>query len=164
MIPKPKRKPRKRKRLTARPRGYRRTRSPLKMLEDKVWKLQSRMVRLRDAKCVICGAKEKLTQGHLISTKRAATRYDWQNVFCQCASCNFIHQFKPDIFTAWFIRKYGGSAYVELVERSSKAHKFTTEELEALEEHFELLIRDLEKIRAVHGGRYSGNRDSDTDS
>lgn len=155
MIPKPKMKAKKRRRISRLPRGHRKTKSELKRLEDEVWRLQSKMVRLRDKKCVQCGATEKLTQGHIISTKMAATRYDWLNVHCQCSTCNYRHQFSPDLYQAWFVGKYGGSAFVELSQKAHQPHKFTKDELERLKMGFELLIESLEKIANLHDDRDS---------
>jgi hypothetical protein len=89
-------------------------------------------VRRRDGKCVQCGTKKRLTAGHLISARRLSTRFDEQNVFGQCAKENYIHQYRPELYTAWFVDRVGPITYLRLVDQSKEPHKFTRSELEAI--------------------------------
>lgn len=50
----------------------------------------------------------------------------------QCNSCNFIHEHKPEIYTAWFIREFGAEAYQKLVKDAEDVNKLSIEQLQAL--------------------------------
>jgi hypothetical protein len=152
MIPKPKPKPKKKKKYPVRLLKYwKKPKTKLQEFENKVWSLQSEMVRLRDKKCVECGTTEHLTQGHVVSSRFPSTRYDWMNVHAQCRGCNLRHS-KPlysHLYDVWFVKKYGSDAFDDLSQRAKKIHKLSIEELENLKMGFELLIESLKKIPSV---------------
>jgi len=100
-------------------------------------------VRARDKSCVICGSRERLQAGHLITRNAKSVRYDLRNVWTQCASCNFKHEYRPEVFTQWWIERFGSDAYWELVEDSKKLKKWTVEELEALTRDFQSKYNQL---------------------
>jgi hypothetical protein len=147
MIPKPKPKPKKKKKYISRVLKYwKKPKTKLQRFENEVWDAQSRMVRLRDKKCVTCSSTDNPQQGHLISARFTATRYDWVNVHQQCGGCNKSHCYSERRYTQWFLNRYGQDAYDSLVERSYPIKKFSMQELENLKMGFELLIDSLKKI------------------
>lgn len=105
--------------------------------------LVSKIVRKRDGKCVCCGATDRLTDGHLITRSCAIIRFDLTNNNCQCASCNFTHEFRPERYTEWWIKKYGLEAYKELVAQSKLTKKWTIAELETLKVQLQDILEDL---------------------
>lgn len=97
--------------------------------KDRAWDAFSLYIRERDAwRCCTCGAvnyRNKsggpiMQAGHLITRQRAATLYDEENVFCQCAPCNNRHRFFPEIMTGWYLTAYGKPKYDDLCRKARK--------------------------------------------
>ena len=103
--------------------------TPRKKLIKKLDTVFSLYIRKRDKRCVICGTKDNLTCGHLITRAKYSVRWDEDNAFAQCTSCNMKHEYYPEIFTQWFIKTHRLSTYTKLIERSNKIRKFTNEDL-----------------------------------
>ncbi len=102
--------------------------------------LVKEIVLLRDGGCVcpppIKGHTQIRTPGHLISRGKESVKWDLWNVHEQCNGCNARHEHYPEIYTHWFIQKFGGDKYMALVERKERITKLTIDDLESLE--FEL--------------------------
>jgi hypothetical protein len=118
----------------------RKKKTPRQLAEIRLDKLVKEIVLMRDGGCVcpspVKGHQTTRTPGHLISRGKESVKWDLWNVHEQCSGCNARHEYYPEIFTAWFIRKFGGGAYEELESRSYKVAKLTLDDLETLE--FEL--------------------------
>lgn len=93
-------------------------------------------VRNRDNACVICGKRRRPTAGHLITAKRSAVRFNEINTNRQCAPCNFKHEHYPEIYTAWFLGRYGLEAFIEIVHQSMQEKKYTRAELHQIIEKY----------------------------
>lgn len=106
-------------------------------------KAMSEYVRAKTPYCVICGTRDRLTNGHLITRTARSVRFDLQNCETQCMSCNYTHEFRPEVFTSWYIKQYGLEKYEALVVRSKCIKKWTVDELKELEEHFKALKEGL---------------------
>ena len=104
----------------------------------------SKYIRLRDKRCVICGTTENLQAGHLITRRCYATRWDEMNVFAQCRNCNYTHEYRPEIFTNWYIEKFGADKYQELVVKSKMVVKYKNADLLAMIEYYKQKIKELE--------------------
>ena len=79
----------------------------------------SKYIRARDGhRCGLCGSNTTLTNSHLITAECTALRWNEMNCHCQCRSCNIRHEHYPEIYTLWFIKKFGLEAYDELVTTS----------------------------------------------
>lgn len=87
-------------------------------------------IRKRDGRCVCCGSTENAQAGHLIRRGKHSVRFEESNVNRQCKRCNYLHEFHPQVYTAWYIRKYGAAHYIDLVEMSMKVRKIPRSELE----------------------------------
>jgi len=94
--------------------------------------LLKEIVVARDGKCVCCGTTQSLTPGHLFSRVAYSTRWDLNNVFAQCLSCNLRHEYDPYPLTSYFINKFGQSAYDKLHRFYVTPVKYKTYELEEL--------------------------------
>ena len=107
---------------------------PLPKLIKEIDALVSKYVRMRDGKCVTPSPKctKVLQCSHLIRRGKGATRFDLRNCNCQCSYHNYLHNYSPEIYTQWFINKFGENVYNELVNRSNKIKKYTRLELENL--------------------------------
>lgn len=73
----------------------RKDRTTRKGLVKRLDKIVSEIVRLRDKKCVICGSIDKLGCGHLFSRYAYSTRWDLENCYASCWSCNYRHEYDP---------------------------------------------------------------------
>ena len=104
----------------------------------------SRYIRRRDGRCVQCGKTEGLTNGHLITRKKYATRWLEKNCYCQCRGCNMMHAHQPEIFTDWWISKHGEEEYHEMVRLSNQNTKLTTAEIRELGDYYKAKYKELD--------------------
>lgn len=95
---------------------------------NRAHKIMRDIVIMRDGKCV-CPAPTKghspvLQAGHLIAGTHGGTYFDLWNVHCQCRNCNGRHssKFRHDekYYTSWFVRTFGGEAYVRIEKDADK--------------------------------------------
>jgi hypothetical protein len=132
--------------------------SPRKRIEIQLDKVFSEYIKLRDdRKCVICGT-DKLPQcGHLITRSCSRLRWDPRNAACQCAGHNLQHEYRPEIFTTWFIQTRGLETYNELYQLSQLQNfKWEIEELKSilLELQSKLIGLKERSLYAEKPGRY----------
>lgn len=113
------------KTLTKRPRKARKVKKPrvvpLSKLVKKADRLLSLFIRARDKKCVLCGSTINLTNGHLIKRGKKPVRWDENNCFCLCSTCNFRDKVDTNYhgrYVAWFIGRYGLALYEDLERRA----------------------------------------------
>lgn len=119
-VPKPKRSPKK-KRVKL---------ESFKTLNNKARAAFNKFIREKyNNTCVTCGTTRNPTCSHLITSVKASTRFDPLNCVCQCKSCNYEHEYRPEKYTAWWLNKYGLAAYNDLVAKSNQVKKHTREEL-----------------------------------
>ena len=122
---------------------------------DRAWDAFSLYIRERDNwTCCCCGAVNyrnksgKIMQaGHLITRQRASTLFDEDNVFCQCAPCNNQHRFKPEIMTQWWVKRFGGEAYLKLCEKAWKVVQRRASDYNAIRYYYEKKREELERKR-----------------
>lgn len=86
--------------------------------------------------CVLCGSTKKPQCGHLIRRGKMSVRFDERNCACQCYSCNYRHEWFPEIYTNWFLQNELQSLtrYTELVYLAHDLGKkrFNKEELQTI--------------------------------
>lgn len=129
-----------------------------KRLRDIAHAIMRDIVILRDKKCVCPppknGHSKTLQAGHLIAGTHGGTYFDLWNVHCQCLFCNGRHssRFRHDekYYNGWFVRTFGGDAYVRLESDANKTGLKTREieeiivQLQAIKEK-QLLAIELGK-------------------
>ena len=107
-----------------------------KKLIKKLDKVFGDYIKERDGwRCVICGRRKEMSiidPGHLISRINHGTRWDEKNCFAQCRICNSTHEYHPEIFTDWFLQKFGAKEYELLTIKSRKPPKFNDFDLECM--------------------------------
>lgn len=113
---------------------------PLRALITKADRYFSLFIRHRDKKCVLCGATDNLTNGHLIKRGKKRVRWDELNCHCLCSRCNYRDNFDHDIYVSWFITQYGALPYQDLVEKSRGTYKPKRDELNEIIRHYSLQI------------------------
>ena len=125
----------------------------------KLDKLVSQIVIARDGKCIVCSTTQNLTCGHLFSRVAYSTRWDLDNCYAQCLSCNLKHEYDPYPMTEAVKRllweRYNGSRVIgnDLVVVDNKVddlhrkyvtpHKYKNFELEHLVEVFEKKLKEV---------------------
>ncbi len=126
------------------------SKSERKKLIKKLDKIFSEYIRLRDGyKCVLCGSRTNVQAGHLITRNKYSTRWNEENVFAQCKSCNYRHEYQPEIYTSWYIEKFGEKKYLDLVKRSNVIVKYKNYDLETMIEHYK---QKIEKLKQKENG------------
>ena len=105
----------------------------------------SRYIRMRDGKCVTCGAVENLQCGHLFSRVSYSTRWDEENAFAQCAACNYRHEYDPAPLTLYFINRFGKEKYESLYTKYKTNVKMTDEEILDVIKEYKEKLRELEE-------------------
>lgn len=138
-----KRKPRKKIR-TKRKTGFIRT-----DYKDKLWKVFSRYIRLRDnGTCFTCGVKKhykEMQAGHFIHN---VLDFDEMNINCQCARCNKFLQGAGATYAMRLLDKYGAEEFNELRKRAAKAlggERREEHEYKEMLENYTKLANELEE-------------------
>lgn len=101
--------------------------------------------------CFVCGRKDGwfhpqkckygIQVGHYISRKRTVVRWDLDNLFTQCSSCNINHNQDPSPFSSAIVKKYGIERIESLEKKAREGNgkKITNaqkrELLESLQNH-----------------------------
>lgn len=119
----------------------RKQKSPRQKLVDKLDSIVSLIVRARDKKCVQCGTRERLTNGHLFSRTNYSTRWDLFNCNCQCMGDNLRHDSDPYPYQEWWKKKFGEEAYHTLYQRWARStdHHWSNLELSELLEEMKII-------------------------
>jgi len=108
-----------------------------KKISRKTWirrldRLVSKIVLSRDKSCVVCGSDKNLTAGHLFSRVAYSTRWDLDNVYCQCKSCNLRHEYDFYPLLRKVIDKFGIEFCDNLHARFKTRKIFKSSNLEEL--------------------------------
>jgi 5-methylcytosine-specific restriction endonuclease McrA len=112
--------------------------SKRKSLHKKAWKLMSLYVRKRDGRCVTCGSTSNLQAGHFF---HGALDFDFQNISTQCSGCNKYKHGNLIKYAIYLQKKYGYDIVEELERKSNIVHKHTIEELEAIINNLNYLLK-----------------------
>ena len=108
----------------------------ISQLRKEADKLASEVVRLRDKRCLMCGATENLQAHHFIVTKGSSTKHRWNlhNLLTLCYSCH-IHKVHSTASLKW----------IGLLKKSAILNQVCTEE------DIEEISGDIEPIRLNKG-------------
>ncbi len=123
------------------------SKTALKSLRKKAWKLQSEYIRkYENYICFTCGAKVTKTTsqaGHYI---HGCLDFDSINIHCQCVRCNKWLHGNSGKYAERLIADYGEEAVIRLrqreVEAKSKGEKYTIEELEHWIKMYTLALKE----------------------
>lgn len=91
-------------------------------------------VRLRDSnECITCGSTTgQMQAGHFQSRRYNATRYEEENVNCQCYRCNVLFYGEQYKYALAVDLKYGDGTAEKLMAMAKESHPFKIEELEQI--------------------------------
>jgi len=131
----------------ARKRQKARSRKALVKAADAAFSLH---IRARDAepfggRCSLCQQAPIEDCAHLISRGKHSVRWDPRNAMGQCRGCNLRHEYHPQYYTAWWIKRHGEEAYQALVRDSNQIAKYSRADLEEIIAKFNGRKSDSEK-------------------
>lgn len=132
--------------------------------EDKVWKVMSEYVRMRDAwkfskgdigACVTCGRPDHwkaMQAGHFVSRKDKSTKYHEKNVHLQCPKCNAKHIGGGREWEhGQAIDRMYGSGTAEMLKSAAKQTcKRGVFDMELLYKYFTDKVKEQKKLRGVN--------------
>jgi hypothetical protein len=107
-------------------------------ITDKLDKIVSEIIRLRDKKCVMCGSTKKLGNGHIFSRRHNSLRWDITgdgNCHAQCWKHNYTHSTRdPYPYYNWYINKFGKKRFDSLHKEWRTIKKYRMPDLRELYE------------------------------
>lgn len=126
---------------------------------DKIKKLDevfSEFIRLRDSKpygfrhfkCISCGRILPFNMadaGHYVSRANMATRFDEDNVHCECIMCNRFTENHLDGFAKNLVAKIGQDKLEELIRRGHQTVKFSKSEIDEKIRYYKEKIKELKR-------------------
>lgn len=118
-----------------------RSKPTMKQLIKKLDELTSLIVRKREPYCVTCGSTSDLTNSHLITRRVKNLRWNLDNCHTQCRSCNFKHNYYPEIYTEWWLNKYSLEEYNKLLNLAKQTKKYSLSELEEMINHYKKILQ-----------------------
>lgn len=138
--------------------GTKRQKSKKRTLQDKLDKVFSRYIRLRDAfsngtfKCISCGRIKPISLadcGHYWSRRHMATRYDEENCNAECSHCNRFSADHLDGYRRHLIEKIGLTRFKMLDIRHTTTKKWSDWELDQLIKYYTVLCKSLQREKGV---------------
>ena len=108
--------------------------------------LVSKIVRLRDPACVVCGSTADAQCGHFVGRMFINTRWDLTNCHRQCAGCNMAHESDPVPYTLFIQRRYGAEYPATLSALAHQSKVLKRAERLALESE---LAEELKRLEAL---------------
>ena len=133
--------------------GRRKSGSTTRALVNKLDRVFSRFVRLRDAdndghiSCVTCGSKHHWKDchaGHFVKRQHMAVRWDERNVNAQCCRCNLYMGGCQDEYAYHIANTMGQGTLAELLDKKRETKKWTRPELEELIQKYSERVLALE--------------------
>lgn len=124
------------------------------MKDDKLWRIFSTYIRLRDADengyitCITSGRRVHWTEadaGHFISRRHLATKFDEQNVNAQSRHDNRFAAGKQYEYGLAIDRKYGKGTAEKLLLKSRQVCKRGKYEIEVMEKYYKEKVKELKK-------------------
>ena len=83
--------------------------------------------------CPLCQKPSDFFQWcHMISAAKYATRWNPLNVYRQCRGCNLRHEFHPQYFTDWWLKRHGAAVYHALVFASNQVADYKRKDYEKI--------------------------------
>ncbi len=128
------------------------------MKDDKLWKVFSEYIRLRDAtndgtcKCFTCSfiaEWKRFDCGHGIPRQHKATKYDERNNHSQCKRCNGFEGGKREVYKEEVNKKYGPQTWEKLEVMSRTTCKRDKFEIEVMTEYYKKEVIKLRKQKGL---------------
>jgi hypothetical protein len=128
------------------------------MKDDKLWKVFSEYIRLRDADengyCVCCTSGQRVhwkecDAGHFISRDKKATKYHEQNVHAQNRNHNRFRSGEQFLHGKFIDNKYGPGTADKLLMLSRQPYKLGQFEIDQLTKYYREKVKELKKLKAA---------------
>ena len=127
------------------------------MIDDKLWKVFSVYIRLRDADnngivtCITTGKRmhwKDADAGHFIGRRHLATKFHEQNVHAQSRGSNRFNSGDQFKYSLAINKKYGSGTAEKLLVMSRQTCKRAKFEIDALTEHYK---KEIERLKNEKG-------------
>lgn len=123
-------------------------------LKDKLDKVFSEFIRLRDSKrygfehfrCISCGQIKPYSQadcGHYINRQHMSTRFDEMNCNAQCRSCNRFDEGNMSGYRKGLVEKYGEQKVLLLELKKSDIRKYSDFEYVVLINYYKKQVKEM---------------------
>lgn len=128
------------------------------MKDDKLWKVFSEYIRLRDADengyCICATSGEyvhwkECDAGHFISRRYLATKFDERNVHAQRRFDNRFSAGNQYAFGKFIDKKYGPGTADLLLLKSKQVKKLSKFEIDELTKYYKAEVEKLKKLKAA---------------
>lgn len=119
--------------------------SERKKLVNKLDKVFSQYIRMRDGVCVVCGTKDNLQCGHLYSRIAYSTRWDEDNAFAQCRNCNMRHEYDFEPLRKYAEMKHGKKKLKKIYIKYKTPVKLSNNDLQDLIKYYQNKLKEVEK-------------------
>ena len=143
-----------------------RTKSKSNPLKDKLDRIFSKYIRLRDMlpgttafRCISCGKMYPVTYadcGHYINRQHMSTRYSEMNCNAQCRKCNRFDEGNMSGYRQGLVKKYGEQRVVLLEATKNAVRKYSDTEYETLIAHYKQEVSRMLKERGLRISVLSG--------
>jgi len=133
-------------------------RTSYKKANDKLWKIFSTYIRLRDedsngyCRCIACGKAVKWNEcdaGHYISRNILSTKYNEENVNSECKGCNGPMRGNLTRYALGLQDKYGEDVLRRLETERLKTVKFKVSQLEEMIEEYTGKVKEMMHIKGL---------------
>ena len=121
-----------------------------KGLEKKLDQLVKEIVFIRDKHCVSCPIWKELKEGfkgsnimqpgHLFKRGSKNIRWDLRNVYQQCKTCNYLHNYHDHVLTSYALGVLGEEGYNELIKDRHNVRPIKKFHLEIIREQLEAIL------------------------
>jgi len=116
-------------------------------LKKKCDKYFSEYIRQRDnGVCITCGTTKpwkEMQAGHYWSRSYNSTRFDPENVYCQCVGCNVFKSGNKEVYSLRLIEKGGVALLDDLSRRRLRIKQFNVVELQGMIESIKQKTKEL---------------------
>jgi len=126
-------------------------------IKNKLWEVQSKILRAKYQKCVLCGKTQRLQCGHIFSRDTITTSFDIHdkgNCHCQCDGCNQVHKKDMWIYYDWYIGKWGKDEFDKLYGRYKNNPPDTSTFINPVSVKEWELFELLEKLTEIYNNDY----------
>lgn len=130
----------------------------LKTLKNKVWKVFSLYIRLRDTddsgygKCVTCETVEhytKLQAGHAVGGRTNAILFHEEIVHAQCVKCNVFMRGNYNKYALFMIDTYGREKFEHFLALKHAFKKFYEYELDDMYKYYKNRSEELKSAKLI---------------
>lgn len=106
-------------------------------------KLVYQILLLRDQKCIQCGSIYNLGTGHVFPRRCRYLRWNLENVWLQCASCNHNHNLHKEVYFDKIRSIIGADRFQILETEWNQSKKLTIDDIQQLIKSYLIILANL---------------------